>query len=235
MADLPTTVSPATLSPGSASTPRARVAGPRTRLARLVELLGLFLVVPLLLRWGVVGAPRLLVLALVTAGCAALLWRDPTFDRRKLTSRRGLGGSLGRTAVRGVLAAAVVLALVATLRPTAGALPTHRAAWLGGLALYPFVSAWPQELIFRVFFFHRYAVLLGAGRTLMAVNALSFGALHLVYPNAVAPLVSIPAGALLALTYQRTGSMSAVWIEHTVYGLLVFSLGLGGYFFDGRP
>ena len=202
--------------------------------SRLVELLGLFVLVPLLMRWRVVAVPRLLVLGLVTAGCLAVLWRDPTFDRARLLSWRGMRASLRTLALRGGLATVIVLALVRALHPPA-TLWQEPAHWLLGLALYPFLSAWPQEVLYRVFFFHRYERLLGSGRWLVAASATAFGFLHVVYPNPVAPLLSLPAGLLLALTYRRTRSMGPVWVEHTVYGLLLFTLGLGGYFFDGRP
>lgn len=67
------------------------------------------------------------------------------------------------------------------------------------------------------------------------MNALAFALLHTVYPNAVAPLLSLPAGLLLAHTYQRTGRVGPVWPEHVLYGTLLFTLGLGEFFYDGRP
>ena len=116
------------------------------------------------------------------------------------------------------------------------ALPGEEPAlWLAGLALYPFLSAWPQEVIFRVFFFHRYAALFSSPTGLITGNAAAFGFLHVVYPNAVAPLLSVPAGLLLALTYRRTCAMGPVWLEHVAYGFLLFTLGLGEFFYDGRP
>ena len=68
----------------------------------------------------------------------------------------------------------------------------------------------------------------------MAANGLAFAALHLVYPNPVAPLLSLPAGLFLAATYRRSGTVGPAWLEHVVYGILVFTLGLGRYFYDGR-
>jgi hypothetical protein len=38
---------------------------------------------------------------------------------------------------------------------------------------------------------------------------------------------------LLAYRYEATRSFWAVWIEHTLWGWLVFTIGLGGYFFTG--
>jgi membrane protease YdiL (CAAX protease family) len=211
------------------------VALPAT-LALAGELLGLFVLLPLLVRWRVIAAPRLAVLALVTAVCIGLLWRDRSFDPSRLFSLGPLRGSLRSIGVRALLAAAIITALVLLLRPAALlSMPAREPwLWLAGLALYPFLSAWPQEVIFRLFFFHRYAPLLGTGGSMLAANAVAFGFLHTIYPNSVAPLLSVPAGLLLALTWRRTRSLGPVWLEHTAYGLLLFTLGLGNYFFDGR-
>jgi membrane protease YdiL (CAAX protease family) len=126
-----------------------------------------------------------------------------------------------------------VAALVELLPPPqvqgeAGAL-----SWLLAVGAYPFLSAWPQEVLYRVFFFHRYGALVGP-KVLLATNAAAFGTLHLVYPNLVAPLLSVPAGLLLALTYRRTRAMGPVWLEHALYGLALLGLGLGGYFGAGQ-
>jgi hypothetical protein len=200
------------------------------------EFTGLFVLLPLLVRWRVIAAPRLVVLALVTAACIGLLWRDPTFDRSKLFSLGDLRGSLRSIALRAAVAGAVITGLVLLLRPAAFmAMPGQAPGlWLAGLVLYPVVSAWPQEVVFRLFFFHRYEPLFGRSTWLVAANAVAFGFIHTIYPNAVAPLLSVPAGLLLALTWRRTRSMGPVWLEHTAYGLLLFTLGLGDFFFDGR-
>lgn len=34
--------------------------------------------------------------------------------------------------------------------------------------------------------------------------------------------------------YQPTGTLGPVRLEHSIYGLLLFSLGLGSFLFDGR-
>ena len=201
------------------------------------EFAGLFVLLPLLVRWRVIAAPRLVVLALVTVACLGLLWRDPTFDRSRFLSLGGLRGSLGSIGLRAAGAAVAITALVLLLRPASFlSMPNHAPGlWLAGLLLYPLVSAWPQEVVFRIFFFHRYRPLFGGGSGLIAANAVAFGFLHAVYPSPLAALLSLPAGVLLALTYRRTRSLGPVWLEHSIYGILLFTLGLGGYFYDGRP
>lgn len=200
---------------------------------RMAELFGVFVALPFLVRLNLVPAPQLAVLLLVAAGCAVALWRDPTFDRSRLFSLRGIRGSLAGIAVRAAAVAACVFGLARALHPPPVSPGSHPALWILGLALYPFLSAWPQEVLYRVFFFHRYAALFRRRWSLIAVNALLFGYLHIVFSNLVAPLLSVPAGVLLALTYERKGSIGPVWIEHTLYGLSVFALGLGAYFFEG--
>ena len=170
------------------------------------------------------------------AGVMAALWADPTFDRSRLLSLGHLRAALPGIAARALVGALAVFGLARALGPRA--IPdaaTGSTAWLIGLVLYPLISAWPQELVYRVFFFHRYGPLFGSRAVLVAANALAFGALHLVYASPVAPLLSVAAGALLASTYARTQTLAPVWLEHSLYGLAVFALGLGGYFFDGHP
>jgi membrane protease YdiL (CAAX protease family) len=208
-----------------------------TRRASLaVEGVLLFLGLPLAMRLGLVPLPRLLVLGLVAAGCFSALLADRGFERSRLVSFRGLREVRGTLAWRAAAASLVIAALVAWIEPARLLeMPRqHPMAWLSALALYPLLSAWPQELIFRAFFFHRYRSLFGGEPSLVAANALAFAALHLVYPNPVAPLLSLPAGLLLALTYRRTRSLGPVWLEHVAYGLALFTLGLGRFFYDGR-
>ena len=215
----------------------AAVAVRPSTLVLAAEFAGLFVLLPLLVRWRVIAAPRLVVLALVTAVCIGLLWRDPTFPRSAIFTIGEVRGSLRSIGLRAASAAAAITALVLLLRPASFlSMPSHATGlWLAGLLLYPLVSAWPQEVVFRVFFFHRYRPLFGGGSGLIAANAVAFGFLHAVYPGALAALLSLPAGVLLALTYRRTRTMGPVWLEHSIYGILLFTLGLGGYFYDGRP
>jgi membrane protease YdiL (CAAX protease family) len=104
--------------------------------------------------------------------------------------------------------------------------------WVVVLVLYPMLSAWPQELVYRTFFFHRYEALLGRRGTI-AASAFAFALLHVVYADPVAPLLALPAGLALGIAYARSGSLLAVALEHALYGTAVFTLGLGRAFFVG--
>lgn len=212
-------------------------AGPApSRAVRAAELFALFVALPLALRLRLLPLPRLAVLAVVTAGGLLALARDPAFDRRRLWSLDGLRAALPGILLRSAVAAGAIVLVVRLLVPQRLlALPLqHPLAWAAGLLAYPLLSVWPQEVLYRVFFFHRYRTLFPGTASRIAASAAAFSVLHLVYPNAVAPLLSLPAGLVFAWSYRRTGSMGPVWVEHTLYGLLIFSLGLDGYFYDGR-
>jgi hypothetical protein len=105
--------------------------------------------------------------------------------------------------------------------------------WMLVMMLYPLLSVVPQEYLFRIFFMQRYRPLFGEGALMLWVNALVFGWAHIFFLNPIAPLLSVIAGLLLADTWRRTRSLRAVWLEHALYGQIVFTCGLGWFFFHG--
>lgn len=105
--------------------------------------------------------------------------------------------------------------------------------WLLVMVLYPILSVWPQELIYRSFLFYRYRPILGAGRGYVVASALAFGYVHLMFLNWIAPAMTFAGGGLFATSYRRHRSLALSCLEHTLYGCMVFTVGLGSYFFTG--
>ena len=96
------------------------------------------------------------------------------------------------------------------------------------------MSVLVQELVYRTFFFHRYGVLFGSWWwTAILVNGVLFGLGHIVIGTPLAIYGTMATGALFAWRYAMTRSFWAVFIEHTLWGALVFTVGLGRYFFTG--
>ena len=99
---------------------------------------------------------------------------------------------------------------------------------------YPVLSVVAQELVFRTFFFHRYGPLFRGHKWLaIVVNGAAFGFAHIIFGNIIAVLGTFVVGCLLAYRYYESRSFLAVWFEHSLYGCLVFSVGLGRFFFTG--
>lgn len=105
--------------------------------------------------------------------------------------------------------------------------------WLMVMLLYPVLAALPQEIIFRCFFFHRYRKLFHSPTVMIIVNGVSFGMFHMFYGNWIAPVLSGLGGCLFGYRYHRSDSLPVVALEHALWGNLLFSNGLGWYFYSG--
>jgi len=103
--------------------------------------------------------------------------------------------------------------------------------WAFILILYPIISALPQEFIYRQFYFERYNELFKGHNRIIWSSAITFSWLHIFYHNWVAILFSFLGGVIFAHSYQRTRSLKLVWLQHSIYGLWIFTVGLGHFFF----
>ncbi|MEL6196264.1 MAG: CPBP family intramembrane glutamic endopeptidase [Pseudomonadota bacterium] len=175
--------------------------------------------------------PLLLALAVLAAW---LLSKTPGWRWRELIE----GGLLRHwRMIAGFAACAGICIFGLVLWLTPGSLfafPRYRfELWLMVMCLYPLVSALPQELIFRPLFFRRYGVLFGDPRLAIAMNGVVFGVGHLFYQNIVAIGLSAVGGAAIGWAYQRTGSFMLAWVMHAIAGMMIFTLGLNGFFYHG--
>ncbi|MEW5962513.1 MAG: CPBP family intramembrane glutamic endopeptidase [Pseudomonadota bacterium] len=223
------------------SLPRAAaIASPSAgrRLQLVAEIAVLFVLLPLVVLHVVVDLKVALFLVLppVLAVFLLLLLIDPTFRLVDELKRGFAPGEALSMLLLYLVAGGALAALVAELMPRQFlAMPRNRPeVWGKILLLYPLLSVAAQELVYRTFFFHRYGPLFNGHRGLLIiVNGLLFGFGHVLFGNWIAVLGTATAGMLLAYRYEATRSFWAVWIEHTLWGWLVFTIGLGGYFFTG--
>jgi membrane protease YdiL (CAAX protease family) len=95
---------------------------------------------------------------------------------------------------------------------------------------YPVCSVYPQELVYRAFFFHRYKGLFPNRLLMIGASALVFSYMHIVFQNSVAVMLTLPGGMLFARTYSDSRSTFAVSFEHALYGCFLLTAGLHSYF-----
>jgi membrane protease YdiL (CAAX protease family) len=202
---------------------------------RLVEFCLLFVLLPLAMLAAPFRIPKIPLLLGAALGCGALLLRDPAFDRSRLRWAAPAQRFAKTLALRIALVSLVLAAAAGWFMPEAFlSFPRQRTGlWLLVMCLYPVLSAFPQELLYRAFFFHRYQALFSGERRMIWASTLSFAFLHIIFGNPVAPLLTVPGGYLFARTYARNGSLPAAIIEHAAYGNIVFTVGLGMYFYNG--
>jgi membrane protease YdiL (CAAX protease family) len=106
--------------------------------------------------------------------------------------------------------------------------------WLLVMIAYPLASALPQEIIYRSLFFERYQVLFPTPALLIMANGALFGLGHLFYDSWVTIVMTAAGGAIMGWAYLRHRSMLLAWVLHAMAGQLVFTAGLGRYFYSGN-
>lgn len=203
----------------------------------ILEGIILFAGLPLLIFWELIPIPKILLLILVAGYCGYQLWRDPEFGRGLLKYGyfRKESESAGKTLlVRTPIIIAAVVTLILVLHPDRlFAFPAEQpVVWMVVMILYPILSALPQEFIYRTFIFHRYGDLMSTNFAPVIWSTVAFSFMHIVYDNWWAVGISFVGGLLFGITYSRTKSLLWVTIEHTIYGCLIFTLGLGMYFYE---
>lgn len=137
--------------------------------------------------------------------------------------------------LRWVLASLAMIAFVYFYEPQSlfGLIQERPQLILFLVFFYPLFSALPQEFIFCSYFFKRYEELFKTKWVLIVASALVFAYAHMLFINWIAPTFSFAGGLIFASTYYKTRSLALVTLEHGLYGLSIFIIGLGWYFYSG--
>lgn len=188
--------------------------------------------------WAAFFTPRgTMIPTLLAFAGLSLAWLlvDSSFDNRRLGRLGAVGRELPRIIVFFSLATgAIGLAVAAYMPEVLFRLPRDNpGVWVAIMLLYPALSVWPQEVLYRAFFHHRYGMLLPNMAMRIVTSAAVFGYMHVVFLNWVAPALTFLGGLLFAYTYERTKSVAAASVEHALYGCCVFTIGIGSYFYGG--
>ncbi|HEY4910595.1 MAG TPA: CPBP family intramembrane glutamic endopeptidase [Methylomirabilota bacterium] len=199
------------------------------------ELVALWVVLPILL-WNdtLPVVYRIAVLVVAAAYALWIVWFEQV--RWDELGFRGVIGLLPSFAQGAAWIAASLPVLAATTiaihgLASLGSLPTSSAESLLVLLLfYASVSVTSQEFLYSSFFFWRYRPLFSPG-FLVGLNAVVFAVAHLVYHSWVSVFLALAGRVIMARIYRRHGSFWGVWTVHLLFGVLVFLVGLGRYFY----
>lgn len=211
-----------------------RIVGGRPRL--WAEFLGLYLAAPL--GMAILLPPSALFPALfaVTATGLGLLHVTPGFSWHELT--RGWDRIDWRfVGLFAAATAAVAAGVIATQAPSSAfnllrASPVMMAVVA---LLYPFLSALPQEIVFRPLFFRRYGAILPRRLTpAIWLNAALFSLAHLMYWSWIVATMTFAGGLAFAWAYEARRNFPMAVALHAVAGVIVFLLGLGVFFYSGN-
>lgn len=197
-----------------------------------IEMVLLFVGIPLLYYFDYIPFHKSLPLLLVFLVCLVYLLRNPEFDKKRFGFNKFKGW---KVLIRRFLAFAVLTTiLVLIFIPDEFMfMPSYLPLiWIMILVGYPIWSAFPQELIYRAFFFQRYGVLFKNEWAMILLNALLFSFSHIIFDNWLAIVLTFFGGILFAFTYLRSKSLLVVFYEHMIYGNFIFTIGIGQYFYQ---
>jgi CAAX amino terminal protease family. len=193
-------------------------------------------------------APLLVVLApfklphiplLVCAGFIAFVRVRPHVSFKRLLARPPRHWWHGPCIRAGALAVGATLYILLDNPKAFLSFPRDRPVMWGiVMLLYPVLSVLPQEIIFRVYIFEKFFSEPRQARLAILVSTALFSWVHIVYAGYFAMLATLVAGGVLGVGYSRSrgqpGALWAVLLEHSLYGMVIFTVGLGRYFFLAR-
>ena len=180
------------------------------------------------------SSPLSFLLILSVAG-AFFLYRSKTFRNEIFFNKKNRLADLPRILL--VFALMTIVLFIFTFifyRDCLFYCPTrHFSIWLSLMIIYPLLSVYPQELIYRAFLFHRYGTQLRNEKHIMHLSAAAFSFGHVIYFHPLSMVLTFFGGYLFAWTYKKTRSLLAVSFEHALYGCLLYTIGLGRFFLHG--
>lgn len=205
------------------------------RLLRLTEFALLFVAAPLLLAFRLIRVHIILGLLAAALICLLALLCDRGFPKRRLWNSSRFLPRLALVLGTFIVCGALLTGLTAWLMPKEFLylVRTRPAIWQVIMILYPLLSVYPQEIVYRAFLFHRYRVVFPRPWMLVCASAVAFGLAHVYFWNWTAVGLSLLGGFLFAWTYRRTESLLMAVIEHSLFGCLIFTVGLGEFFYHG--
>lgn len=206
-----------------------------SRAALIVECTLIFIALPVGYRFSPLRIPVLPGLWVITAYAWIQLMRDPRFDRARLWNISTLPGQLGSILLAFAVAAFLIWIGVRRFVPELewSFVRRNRRLWAIVMIAYPALSVYPQSLVYRAFFFERYAPLFPGKWTMILASAAAFGLMHIIFRNWIAVALTLAGGILFATRYAEAGSLATSSFEQSLYGCWLFTVGLGQYLYHG--
>jgi membrane protease YdiL (CAAX protease family) len=100
---------------------------------------------------------------------------------------------------------------------------------------YPVFSAFGQEVIYRTFLYRRYAPLFPKAWQFVMVSGITFSFSHVVYYDPVSMILTFIGGLYFAWVYYQSRSVLFTSVLHGLFGIMVFGVGMGQYFWRDIP
>lgn len=200
------------------------------------EFLALFGLLPALLSLLHMRSVLFATLWIMAIGCLYIYRREEDVSLRELIRWKPIPDDALRHMLYRFVASVIFITVLVKLHDPERMLQLVREkplVWGAIMLLYPLLSVLPQEMIYRLYFCHRYRLIFRDRWLMMLMSGIAFGHGHLMFNNVIAYSLSMIGGWMFAHTFMKHRSFLLVWIEHAIYGCFIFTIGLGWYFYSG--
>ncbi len=198
---------------------------------KITELIAIYIGLPLLYWLDYIPIHKVIPLFLVFLIYLYILIKDKKFDRKIFwqNSFRNWTQMIIRVTVFFVLS---VITVIIFMPESLFIIPrTNPLLFLLIFIFYPLWSAYPQELVYRAYFYHRFSSLIKNERLSIIINALLFSFSHIIFNNWIAVILTFFGSLLFSYIYKKSNSLLVTFTEHALYGNIIFTVGLGKYFY----
>lgn len=206
----------------------------KTKQFLIVEFIFLFLCLPILLFF-ITTIPVLPFLWIVSLWCFFILKKEAKFTKENFVNTKNIKKVFFKILIHFLVITVILLTFIVFFMPDKVfiLIRENPLFWLVIMIVYPILSVYPQELVYRAFFFYRYKEFIKNKNLFILGNALVFGYMHILFHNSIAVFLTIGGGVIFAKVYEKTNSLMIVSIAHALYGCMIFTIGLGEYFYSG--
>lgn len=201
----------------------------------LIEFLLLYFGIPLLIYFKLIIISKMTLLLFISIPALLILLGDPNFEKTRLFSIMCSSQFLTKLCIRFTISSLVITFFILLLLPQSiHTVQLKFSNWISNAYNYLILSVIPQEILYRAFFFHRYPLLFKKGYNPVLLSTLTFSFAHIVYVNGMAIIVTLIGGYFFSSTYNKSRSLLITIFEHFIYGIMIFSTGIGGILSGGR-
>lgn len=102
--------------------------------------------------------------------------------------------------------------------------------WIKFSGIYIVFSVIPQELIYRSFFVKRYRNFIKNKKVFIILNSILFSFAHIWFQSWVVLIFTFIGSLFFIDTYLKTRSIWLVILEHSLYGVWLYTVGYGALF-----
>jgi membrane protease YdiL (CAAX protease family) len=199
---------------------------------RIAELLFFYGVLPVMIMLDIWDIPLMAILLFMGITVYLFLIYDPAFDRKTFMNWKQGKQEFDKILIMFGISAIVMLVLIWIIDASKMFMLLRTNPWLLLMIsiFYPMFSVIPQGLAYRSMFFHRYGDLFRHDAVKIIISALAFSFGHVLYKNWMVLALTFVAGLIFGYRYFKTKSLAISVLEHAMYGVWLFTCGLG-YFF----